>query len=100
MASESFDSGKGNVGGNLVLSWRATGGVGNKGGLHVRQIRNLEDLTNLPGKMLKGNRYKISAWIKPDGNHAFRKHGKFYILDENQIGEKRISDVRRKGGEP
>lgn len=68
VASESFDSGKGNVGGNLVLSWKKTGGVGNKGGLHVKQTRNLEDLTNLPGKMLKGNRYKISAWIKPDGN--------------------------------
>lgn len=68
IASEGFDSGKGDVGGNLVLSWRSTGGVGNKGGLHVRQTRDLEDLTNLPGKMLKGNRYRVSAWVKPDGN--------------------------------
>ena len=69
VAYEMFDGffDKGNVGGANTLSWKYGGADGSFGCLHVKQTRDQEDLTNLPGKMVKGNTYKISAWIKLDG---------------------------------
>ena len=68
IASQNFESDTGGVSGNLSISRVWQGANGTNCSLSVKQTKDLEDLTNLPGKMVKGNVYRISAWVKLNGN--------------------------------